>query len=217
LAFALHIGGMNHRRNSAFAQALELADIVYADGVAIVALARFGGAKRIERSPTTDIGHSVITLAAKRAGRPLRVALVGGPQGLADAAGEELVRLHGITVVCTAHGYRDNWEQTLAELRASSPDIVFVGLGMPGEAEWAAHSRDVLPPCIVMTCGGWFGFLAGKERRAPRFMRLIGLEWLARLLQNPRLVTRYLTGIGTVTCLVPAQMVRRWHLRLRGS
>lgn len=210
LVFALHVGGLLHLDRPAFRSALTEADVLYADGAAVVLLARLAGARRIERAPTTDIGAPVLREVSHRLGRRARVALVGGPAGLAERAGVALAGATGVDVVAARDGYFTDDEQVLDELRGCRPDVVVLGLGMPREAMWVHAHRDALPPAVVLTCGGWFGFLTGAERRAPRWMRRVGLEWTYRLVQHfPRLAGRYAMGLLQVAILAPRQVALR--------
>jgi N-acetylglucosaminyldiphosphoundecaprenol N-acetyl-beta-D-mannosaminyltransferase len=60
---------------------------------------------------------------------------------------------------------------------------------------WVEEHAQDLPPCLVMTCGGWFGFITQDEKRAPQWVCDAGLEWTYRLAQNPRrLGKRYAKG-----------------------
>lgn len=214
-AFALHVGGLNTRRDPDFVVAMRQADVVYADGGSVVWLARLAGAERVERAATTDIGWDVLRGLAARLGRPPRVALVGGPAGLAERAGAALAAAGAAEVVVTEHGYHEDWTGPLEALREAAPDVTVVGLGAPREMVWSLQHRDDLPPGLVLTCGGWFGYLAGEERRAPRLLRRPGLEWLARVAQQPgRLGPRYLRGIGS-TLVVAAETARRTRVRSR--
>jgi N-acetylglucosaminyldiphosphoundecaprenol N-acetyl-beta-D-mannosaminyltransferase len=196
LVYALHVGGLNARRDRVFVDAMRRADLVYADGGSVVWLARLAGAAVIERAPTTDAGWDVLRGLAERLGRPARVALVGGPFGLAERAGAALTAGAPVQVVHTDHGYHEDWTRSVRALRAAAPDVTLVGLGAPGEMVWCQEQRDALPPGLVMTCGGWFGHLSGEERRAPRLLRHSGIEWVARLAQSPRrLGPRYARGL----------------------
>lgn len=212
LALALHIGGLTLHKQEAFVQAFNEADLAYADGVGAVALARVSGARRIGRAPTTDLGWSVLERLGRGKPGRLRVALLGGPPGLAERAGEALEERAGVEVVAAIDGYREDWVQELTHLRESKPDVLFVGLGMPREAHWVVENREALPPCLVMTCGGWFGFLAGEEARAPRAVQRAGLEWTWRLAQQPRRLSgRYLGGLLVLARL----MLRAVGARIR--
>ena len=81
-AFALHVGGLNARREREFVAAMRAADVVYADGGSVVWLAKLAGAHRVARAPTTDIGWDIMRGFRERTGRVPRVALIGGPEGL---------------------------------------------------------------------------------------------------------------------------------------
>lgn len=216
ITYALHVGGLNERRDTQFVAAMSHADLVYADGMSVVMLARIAGAKRIERSGTTDIGWSVLTELTQRLGRPARVALVGGPDGLTARAGAVLESEAGVEIVLTEHGFHDDWSPVLHRLVLSRCDVLILGLGAPAEMKWVEHNRDRLPPCLVMTCGGWFGFITQDERRAPVWARRAGMEWLFRLMQAPqRLFRRYATGALSTGSLAFAVGAQRSYLRLQ--
>lgn len=195
ITYALHVGGLNSRRDPAFVHAMSRADLVYADGMSVVMLARLAGATNMERSGTTDIGWGVLRRLTEELGRPARVALVGGPDGLTHRAGEVLAAEAGVEVVLTEHGFHDDWAPVLTLLALSRCDVLLVGLGAPLEMTWVEEHRDRLPPCLVMTCGGWFGFITEEEKRAPAWVCRSGLEWTYRLAQSPhRMWRRYATG-----------------------
>lgn len=195
MAFALHVGGLTALSDEGFVSALNAAEIVYADGAAVVCLAKLHGARHIERAATTDIGLEILAAASRNLGRRLRVALVGGPPGLTQRAALELERLAPLDVVAVSDGFRGAWDDFLAELHDAGADVLIVGMGMPKEAKWASTHRERLTTSLVLTCGGWFGFLVGDERRAPRLLQAGGLEWLWRMSQSPRrLWRRYLRG-----------------------
>ncbi|WP_084479483.1 WecB/TagA/CpsF family glycosyltransferase [Nesterenkonia sp. AN1] len=210
VAYALHVGGLNNRKDHEFVQALDAADVVYADGAAVVGLARMAGARRITRAATTDIGIDVVRRASITLGRPCRLALIGGTEGLAKEAGTSLERSADCEVVLAEHGYHSDDLALINKVNAVRPDIVIVGLGMPREATWVQHHWVSLPETLIMTCGGWFGFLAGREQRAPRIMQVTGTEWAYRLLQAPqRLAVRYATGLISTVRLAPDQLKKR--------
>lgn len=199
VAFALHVGGLLERGDELFVAAMGWSDLVYADGVSIVSLARTAGAERIERAATTDIGIDLLERLDAAGHRP-RVALVGGPDGLADRAAAALEARFDLDVVFTTHGFHDVWDGPLVQLREAEPDLVVVGLGAPREMRWVHRHRESLDGALVLTCGGWFGFLAGEEVRAPRLVQRLHGEWVWRWVQQPRrLARRYV--LGALVCL----------------
>ena len=195
LAYALHIGGMVHLQDDPdYGEVLERSALVYADGAGPVLIGRARGG-RLERSATTDLAPELLERWTLSHGQAARVALIGGPERLAATAGDTLERLGLASIVFTEHGYHQEWKEVLEALRRSDPDIVFVGMGAPREMQWCETHYVDLPSSIIMTCGGWFGFLSGDESRAPAWLQRIGFEWVWRLLQNPeRLAQRYRRG-----------------------
>lgn len=208
--YALHVGGLNHRDDSEFVREMNSAELVCADGGSVVGLARLAGAKSVERAPTTDIGWAVLRGLSASLGRPPRVALIGGEPGLAVTAGESLAADGHAKIVYVEHGFHSDWAQVLAELSASQPELCIVGMGAPREMLWVRQHRSELPAALVMTCGGWFGFVAGEEGRAPRMLRRPGLEWIARVAQSPtRLAPRYARGLVSTLVLAFGALVTR--------
>jgi N-acetylglucosaminyldiphosphoundecaprenol N-acetyl-beta-D-mannosaminyltransferase len=83
-----------------------------------------------------------------------------------------------------------------------------VGLGAPREMKWVDQHVKDLPPSLVMTCGGWFGFITQDEKRAPQWVCDAGLEWTYRIAQSPRrLAKRYARG-ALSTAALSAQIIR---------
>lgn len=210
LAFACHVGGLNARRDHKFVSAMQRADLTYADGVSVIALMRLAGARSVERHPTTDLGWETFEALHQHLGRPVRVALLGGPDGLSTAAGEVMDREPHLDVVLTEHGYHSDWEPVFARLHESNYDVLVLGLGMPAEALWIDEHFANLPNALVLTCGGWFGYIVGDEKRAPEWMRRNGLEWLGRVVQQPgRLWKRYATGAVSTVAMMPRAVRNR--------
>lgn len=208
LVYALHVGGLNARNNTGFVNAMSGADVVYADGGSAVWLAKLAGAEEIERAPTTDVGWDVLRSMAEQLDRPVRIALVGGPAGLAERAARVLEEGAPVTTVLTEHGYHEDWSGPVAALQQADPDVCLIGLGAPSEMLWCERHRSELPGGLVLTCGGWFGHLVGDEHRAPRLLRRSGVEWIARLAQSPkRLGPRYARGVGS-SAVMSVQVLR---------
>lgn len=218
VAFALHVGGLNARAEVDFRAAMAAADAIYADGMSVVWLARLAGARRLQRAGTTDLGWDLMREMGQALGRPARVALVGGPQGLTERAGRVLAAGAGVQVVAAEHGYHDDWSPVLERVRAAGCDVLIVGMGAPREMTWVHRHRAELPPCLVLTCGGWFSFLTQDEKRAPLWMQKTGLEWSYRVAQAPRrLAGRYAVGAITTARLALPQLRQRRRAHEAGS
>lgn len=193
IANCLHVSAIMEFGRPAYVAAIESCDLAYADGTSVALLAHLAGARRLERAPLTDMAHDVLDRLSRT--RACRVALIGGTAGVADKAAAILRSRHGADVVMTDHGYHHDWQRTLQRLNECEPDVVFVGMGTPLEQEWLARHRDSLPAAVYLGSGGWFGHVMGTESRAPGWMRRVGLEWVWRMVQQPRhLAPRYARG-----------------------
>ena len=213
-AFALHVGGLNSRYDDNFVASMLSADVVYPDGVAVCWIAKVNGGRRVMRAATTDIGIDVLKRLADRVDTPLRVAIVGGPVGLAERAGFVIKEQLHCDIVGAVNGYEASYDDELQAWSAEGLDVLIVGMGMPREAIWAVENCQGLHGTLVLTCGGWLGFLAGEERRAPSWMRSAGLEWLFRLKESPRrLLRRYLEGSVSTASLLTASFASRFLSR----
>ena len=125
--------------------------------------------------------------------------LLGGSEELLLALREKLIaRFPALRIAGTYAPPFGEWspeenESILARLRAASVQFVWVGLGCPKQEYWIAHHKPNLPPAIYIAVGAAFAFHAGRVRQAPSWMQRAGLEWLFRLLAEPRrLGRRYL-------------------------
>jgi N-acetylglucosaminyldiphosphoundecaprenol N-acetyl-beta-D-mannosaminyltransferase len=211
-AYALHVGGLNHREDTNFVDEMRAAELVYADGGSIVLLAKLAGARHIQRASTTDLGWDVLRAVGQRLGRPARLALIGGPPGLANRAGAALEDGAAGTVVFESDGFQDNWEPVLDGLVAADAEVCLIGMGAPREMLWVRKWYHRLPRILLLTCGGWFGFLAGDERRAGALLRRPGLEWIARVAQSPRrLAPRYARGAVSTGVIAAQTLGERWR------
>lgn len=183
-----------YHTDPAYAAALDAADLVHADGQAVVLASRLFCRRPItERSATTDLIHD---LAARAERDGLSFYLLGAtPDVVATAATRLQARYPRLAIAGWRDGYfaDDELDTVAADVEASGADIVWLGLGKPREQIVAARLKDRLTRPWIITCGGCFNFLAGTYRRAPRLMQALGFEWLHRALSEPRLFWRYLT------------------------
>ncbi|MDZ4773592.1 MAG: WecB/TagA/CpsF family glycosyltransferase [Planctomycetota bacterium] len=173
------------------------ADLLVADGMPLL------WASRAQKTPLPErvAGSNLISsLSAALANRNGRVFLLGGDAGTAEEAARVLARRHPDLIVCGIDNPRvgtDIDAETIARLgrrlRWSRPDIVFVALGSPKQEKLIRALRAEYDTAWMIGVGISFSFLAGRVKRAPRWMQSIGLEWAHRLTQEPqRLARRYL-------------------------
>jgi N-acetylglucosaminyldiphosphoundecaprenol N-acetyl-beta-D-mannosaminyltransferase len=126
--------------------------------------------------------------------------MLGGPEGLTEKAIARL-RAHvpKLNVVGTHHGYfakagPEN-DSVIGMINRTSPDVMWIGMGMPLQEKWILENYTRLNVKLFMTCGAAFEYIAGTVSRCPQWMGDMGLEWLFRFMQNPRRMNkRYLWG-----------------------
>ena len=173
------------------------ADLVVADGMPLVWAGELQGSPLPERVAGSSLILSLTAAAADAGGS---VFLLGGNPGTADAAGAKLTtlspRLRLAGTLCPPFGFDADpaWLDRIEQvLRETAPDIVYVGLGFPKQEHLIAQLRGPLPTTWFVSCGVSFSFVAGEIPRAPATMQRLGLEWLHRMVQEPkRLYRRYL-------------------------
>lgn len=206
-------------KNMTFAALVAEADLVVADGAPLVWASRLKGTPLPERVAGSNLISS-LSGAAAAAGR--RVYLLGGDPGTAEGAARVLQERHPELTLAGTHcppvGFEYDSVQmaTLVEkLQAARPDIVFVALGSPKQEKLINQIRRTLPRAWWLGVGISFSFLTGHVRRAPLWMQNGGVEWLHRLLQEPRrLFKRYLViGVpfaGRLMAVSLAERAARW-------
>jgi N-acetylglucosaminyldiphosphoundecaprenol N-acetyl-beta-D-mannosaminyltransferase len=105
-------------------------------------------------------------------------------------------------------------EAALADVRRASPHVVWLSLGCPKQELWMLRYAQELAPSLVAGVGAAFDFHAGTKRRAPDWVQRAGLEWLHRLLSEPRrLASRYARTNSQFFLLVSRELLRQRHLR----
>ncbi|MBN8471345.1 WecB/TagA/CpsF family glycosyltransferase [Corallococcus exiguus] len=182
-------------RDVALARALAEADMVLPDGIGIrVGAALLGVAMRHNLN-----GTDLLPLLCKHApARGWPVVLVGAAPGVAEACAENLRRAHpGLELPIVSHGFLTAaGSRALAEsISRLGPCLVLVGMGSPRQELWAREYLSGASQAVILTVGGLFDFYSGRIQRAPIAWRELGLEWMYRLLQEPRrMAVRYLLG-----------------------
>ena len=188
----------------------ERADLISADGMSVVFASRLGpGPALPERVATTDAFHDAARLAS-RAG--VSFFFLGGTEETnARAMARAKAIYPDLTIVGQRNGYFSPAEEPgiVADINRAAPDVLWIGLGVPRQQQFVARNQHRLTGVgVAKSCGGLFDFLAGRNRRAPRWMQRAGLEWAFRMREEPgRLAWRYLTTNPHATY---------WLLRARG-
>lgn len=181
--------------DKALAARLARADLVLPDGAGLRMAAALLGLRLRDNLNGTDLLPLLCQGAARR-GLPL--ALVGGrPEIAAACAGRLAAAAPGLQVALASDGFLDAraCADVVARIKASAPVLVLVGMGTPLQEDWAWRHLAGTPGVCVLTVGGLFDFYSGRIPRAGAAWRELGLEWVYRLLQEPRrMAARYLLG-----------------------
>jgi N-acetylglucosaminyldiphosphoundecaprenol N-acetyl-beta-D-mannosaminyltransferase len=182
------------RRDPSFLAATNAGDLRVPDGMWIVYASRIAG------SPLrgTVTGRLLVAAVAKEATPTgTRIALFGARPGVAELARQRLLRQLPDAPIVDAFGPSMGYEVGGAEdtaaverLRRSGARVIFVALGAPKQEVWMERHRADLPGSVLVGVGAAFDVLAGLFRAAPTWMTSIGLEWLVRLVQEPRRLSR---------------------------
>jgi len=187
---------MRAQKDPAHNRALCRADMVLPDGMPLVWLSKLRGQKEIERVCGPDLMLRIFEHSTRTGWRHY---FYGGSPGVADELEKKAKALYPDLIVagaeCPPFGPMTATEldDAIARINAASPDIVWIGLGCPRQEIWMCENVAKLKQSIAIGVGAAFDFHSGRIKRAPFWMRSAGLEWLYRLLSEPRrLWYRYL-------------------------
>ena len=203
------------RRDPSLAGVFDQADLIEIDSTPLIWWGRAMGlpVSRANRCTYLDWRDDFWRMAAER---NWRVFYLGGAPGVADQAARRLTaRWAGVTIA-TRNGFfaPADEAQVAAQINAFAPHVLFVGMGMPIQERWIARNLQALIACVILPVGAAFDYEAGAQTAAPRILGALGLEWLFRLVGQPRrLFTRYLVEPWS---LIPAALADVRHYRWRG-
>lgn len=170
-------------------------ELSLADGQPLVWTSGLVGLRLPEKVSGSDVLSPLLSLAVRR---KYRLYLLGAAPGVAEEAARKLKEATGLEV-CGVDSPRIGLQpaadeaDVVARIRSAQPDLLLVFLGAPKAEVFLDRIRDGLGPVVSVSLGASLDFYVGRVRRAPRWMQRTGLEWLYRLVQEPRrLAKRYL-------------------------
>lgn len=209
-------GVMESHRSSELREIHNRAGLVTPDGMPLVWLARLMGFREVARVYGPDL---MLAICERSIARGWRHFLYGGAPAVPELLARKLSeRFAGIGIAgmysppfrpLTANEDQD----IVARINDSGADIVWVGLSTPKQERWMAAHRAALRVPVLIGCGAAFDFHAGLKAQAPRWIQRSGLEWMFRLLSEPRrLGPRYLVNNPLFVGLIIRQLLRRQAL-----
>jgi N-acetylglucosaminyldiphosphoundecaprenol N-acetyl-beta-D-mannosaminyltransferase len=188
------LAGADDRLRNAY----NVVDLALADGMPVVWASQLLGEPVPEKISGSDLTPRLLELADMRG---WRVFLLGGRADAAKRAAGRLRRTHPKLDVVGFASPHINMDEAkgqrvdlLHEIRKAAPDLVLVGLGAPKQELWIHEAADALRPAVLLGVGASIDFLAGTQQRAPAWISNNGLEWLYRLVREPRRLWRRYLG-----------------------
>ncbi len=189
---------VNMRRDAELAASVLTSDLVLADGMGVVWASRILRVGLPERVSGIDL---MMRILEQGSGRVYRVYCLGAtPEVLATVVEQIGRRFPGVVVAGSHHGYfkEDEEARVAQEVRSAAADVLFVAMTSPKKERFLARWGDAMGVPVCHGVGGSFDVLAGKVRRAPATWQRLGLEWLYRVLQEPRRMWRRYLVTNTV-------------------
>lgn len=175
---------------------LEKADYVFPDGIGISIACNILKTPLLENVNGTDMLPFLCDLSQEN---DYSIFLFGAKPGIAKKMKKKLEeKFPKLRIVGTRDGFFD-WKKDsnkiINEINSSHANILLVAFGVPLQEKWIDLNFDKLMPQVIMGVGGLFDFYSGEMKRAPKWMREVGMEWLFRLLKEPkRMWKRYIIG-----------------------
>jgi N-acetylglucosaminyldiphosphoundecaprenol N-acetyl-beta-D-mannosaminyltransferase len=200
---------VNLQSDSNLREAVAGCDIVNIDGAGIVFGGRLLGYPIPERVAGIDLFHRLLE-RAETSGRSAYF-LGAKPDVLETAVSNIRTEYPKLNVAGYHHGYFWDDEAAIVDnIRNSNADLLFVGISSPMKEQFIDRWSDQLGVKFAMGVGGTFDVVAGKVRRAPEWMQKLGLEWLYRVIQEPRrMFMRYLTTNSLFAWMLLTELARR--------
>ncbi|MEX2007874.1 MAG: WecB/TagA/CpsF family glycosyltransferase [Candidatus Levyibacteriota bacterium] len=195
-------------KNSEYKKLLNDADLALIDGVGIIIAGKILGRPLKHKISGVDLIENICRRVAEK---PITIGFLGGWPGVAELTAECLRSRYPVLKVAFAVSELSELEANPEEVSSRQytvfsketkklntkyniphTDVLFVAFGSPKQEIWIKEHLENLPVTIAMGVGGAFDMISGKTRRAPVFVRRMGLEWLFRLITQPWRVKRQL-------------------------
>lgn len=169
-------------KNQEFANILSQAEMIIPDGVGVKIALKINGIDA-ERIPGIDFAYKLLEKSAKD---NLSVAIIGAKEEIVTKAVENLKnKMPNINIVYFRNGYFKNDEEVYLELKEKNPQIVLVAMGSPRQEFFISEAKKILNRGLMVGIGGSLDVWSGSIKRAPKFFRMTGTEWLYRTVLQP--------------------------------
>jgi len=193
--------------NKIFLDVIKNADLVIPDGIGIIFASKILGNKLPERIPGIDLSYKLLEISNEKG---YKIVLIGGKEGVAEGAKENLKKIFpNLNISMTYNGYFNEDEERIIvdEIQKIEPDILLVGMGSGKQEIWIWNNREKFKNIgVCIGVGGTLDIWAGKKKRAPKLVQNLGLEWLYRVIIEPKRIFRVLKIFNFLNKL----FIERW-------
>ena len=193
--------------NKIFLDVIKNADLVIPDGIGIIFASKILGNKLPERIPGIDLSYKLLEISNEKG---YKIVLIGGKEGVAEGAKENLKKIFpNLNISMTYNGYfnEDEERKIVDEIQKIEPDILLVGMGSGKQEIWIWNNREKFKNIgVCIGVGGTLDIWAGKKKRAPKLVQNLGLEWLYRVIIEPKRIFRVLKIFNFLNKL----FIERW-------
>ena len=197
----LHLIGVNAdkinevKENELMKTIVNSCGIINADGASVILASKYLDKKLPERVAGIDLMQELVKLSNEKG---YSIYLLGAKQEVVEKTADVLKQKYNKLIIKGIHnGYfkEDDWKDISKELKKAKPDFVFVGITSPTKEYLIEFLQNDGHECVFMGVGGSFDVISGNIPRAPKWMQKANLEWLFRVMKEPkRLFKRYFVG-----------------------
>lgn len=205
------------RSDSQLRSSVQSCDIINIDGMGVVWGARMLGHEVPERVAGVDLFLELVKLSAYKS---YPIFLLGATDDVVEGARRKLEEQFPTAPIVGHHNgyFWDDEAAVVEKIRNSGARLLFVAISSPLKENFIARWKHELGVDFVMGVGGTFDVVAGKVKRAPVWMQRSGMEWVFRLLQEPRRMwRRYLTTNLTFAQLMLEEKLKQRAVRRRAA
>lgn len=184
-------------KNLEFRKSLNNSEYIVCDGFSASWLAEKRYKKKISKVVFTYFFYE--KLASYFSENNIKIYLLGSTKKIIKSSSEILVKKYHLIIAGYNDGYfeKNDSEDIIKNINESRPEVLIVGMGMPVSEIWINENFNKLNVNCIFSVGGFFDFISGKNKTAPDWLYNSGLEWIYRLIQEPkRLFGRYLKSHG---------------------
>jgi len=199
---------VNASKDAGLHAAMLSCDVILADGQSVVWASRMLGQPLPERVAGIDLFVRLLELADAKG---LSVFLLGAtPEVVEKVAAVMATTYPGARLAGYRDGYFDDEAAVAAQIAASAPDMLFLGMTSPKKEKFLERFQPVMNVPVTHGVGGSFDILAGVTKRAPERWQKLGMEWAYRLVQEPRRMwKRYLRTNVLFSIMIARELITR--------